>query len=81
VAGKVAGRLLDAGLPAATPIAVIENATRSERRLFAGTLAELPALADHRDVNGPALILIGEAVAHGALAGAEPLTLCEALAA
>ena len=81
VAGKVAGRLLDAGLPAATPVAVIENATRDERRLFAGTLAELPALADHRDLNGPALILIGEAVARGALAGAEPLARLDSLAA
>ena len=81
VAGKVAGRLLDAGLPAATPVAVIENATRDGRRLFAGTLAELPAFASHDDVTGPALILIGEAVAHGALAGAEPLARRETLAA
>jgi uroporphyrin-III C-methyltransferase/precorrin-2 dehydrogenase/sirohydrochlorin ferrochelatase len=81
VAGKVAGRLLEAGLPAATPVAVIENATRNERRLFAGTLAELPALAAHRDVTGPALILIGEAVARGALADAEPLAVYETLAA
>jgi uroporphyrin-III C-methyltransferase/precorrin-2 dehydrogenase/sirohydrochlorin ferrochelatase len=81
VAGKVAGRLLEAGLPAATPVAVIENATRNERRLFAGTLAELPALAAHRDVTGPALILIGEAVARGALADAEPLAAYETLAA
>ncbi len=81
VAGKVAGRLLDAGLPAATPVAVIENATRDEQRLFAGTLAELPALADHRDVTGPALILIGEAVARGALADAEPLARRQTLAA
>ena len=81
VAGKVAGRLLDAGLAAATPVAVIENATRNERRLFAGTLAELPALADHRDLNGPALILIGEAVARGALADAEPLARLDSMAA
>jgi uroporphyrin-III C-methyltransferase/precorrin-2 dehydrogenase/sirohydrochlorin ferrochelatase len=81
VAGKVAGRLLDAGLPAATPVAVIENATREGRRLFAGTLADLPALADHHDVTGPALILIGEAVARGALSDAEPLARLKALAA
>jgi len=81
VAGKVSGRLLDAGLPAATPVAVIENAARDERRLFAGTLADLPALADHCDVTGPALILIGGAVARGALADAEPLAPCETLAA
>jgi len=81
VAGKVAGRLLEAGLAATTPVVVIENATRDERRLFAGALADLPALADHRDVTGPALILIGQAVAQGALADAEPLAACETLAA
>ncbi len=81
VAGKVAGRLLEAGMPSATPVAVIENATRDERRLLTGSLADLPALADHRDVTGPALILIGEAVARGALAGAEPLARHKTLAA
>lgn len=81
VAGKVAKRLLDAGLPATTPVAVIENATRNDQRLFAGTLADLPALGDHRDVTGPALILIGEAVGQGALADAEPLARRETLAA
>jgi uroporphyrin-III C-methyltransferase/precorrin-2 dehydrogenase/sirohydrochlorin ferrochelatase len=81
VAGKVAGRLLEAGLAAATPVAVIENATRNERRLFAGTLAELPGFANHCDVTGPALILIGQAVARGALADAEPLARLDSLAA
>ncbi|HSG95707.1 MAG TPA: siroheme synthase CysG, partial [Afifellaceae bacterium] len=81
VAGQVAGRLLDAGLPPATPVAVIENATRDERRLFAGALADLPAFAGYGDVTGPALILIGEAVCRGALAGAEPLARRETLAA
>ncbi len=81
VAGAVAGRLLEAGLPAATPVAVIENATRDGRRLFAGTLADLPAFASHDDVTGPALILIGEAVAEGALGHAEPLARRARLAA
>ena len=81
VAGKVAERLLEAGLAAATPVAVIENATRHERRILAGTLADLPALAGHRCLTGPVLILIGEAVACGALSGTEPLAPCAAVAA
>ena len=81
VAGKVAERLLEAGLAAATPVAVIENATRHERRILAGTLADLPALAGHRCLAGPVLILIGEAVACGALSGTEPLAPCAAVAA
>ncbi len=66
-------RLIDAGLGAATPVVVIENATLPERRLFAGALRDLAAIADRTDIAGPTLILIGEAVADGALECAEPL--------
>jgi uroporphyrin-III C-methyltransferase / precorrin-2 dehydrogenase / sirohydrochlorin ferrochelatase len=73
VAASVAPRLIDAGLGAATPVVVIENATLPERRLFAGALRDLAAIADRTDIAGPTLILIGEAVADGALECAEPL--------
>ena len=51
VAAKVAARLIEAGLAAATPVAVIENASRPDRRAYAGRLDELgadrrPARAD-----------------------------------
>ena len=73
VAAGVAARLMEAGLGAGTPVAVIENATLPERRVFAGTLRDLPAFAGRAEVDGPALILIGAAVGEGALAEAEPL--------
>jgi uroporphyrin-III C-methyltransferase/precorrin-2 dehydrogenase/sirohydrochlorin ferrochelatase len=73
VAGDVAARLMQAGLSAATPVAIVENATLPERRLFAGRLADLAAFADRGNVDGPALILIGPAAAEGALHAAEPL--------
>ena len=73
VAAEVAARLIQAGLSSATPAAVIENATLADRRLFAGSLADLAAFAIRADVDGPALILIGRAAAEGALALAEPL--------
>ena len=78
VAAQVAGRLLQAGLAAATPVAVIESATLAERRIFAGRLTDLVAFAHRDDLEGPALILIGRAVAEGALASAEPLALARA---
>jgi len=81
VAGRIAERLIAAGLAAATPVAVIENATLPDRRLFAGSLGELPGFAAREDVDGPALILIGEAAAEGALAQAEPLAAARVLAA
>ena len=73
VAARIAARLTEAGLSAATPVSVIENATLPHRRIFAGALAELIGFAERGDVDGPALILIGAAAGEGALALAEPL--------
>ena len=44
VAASVAGRLMEAGLPAETTVAVIENASRRDKRLLHGTLKDLPDL-------------------------------------
>jgi uroporphyrin-III C-methyltransferase/precorrin-2 dehydrogenase/sirohydrochlorin ferrochelatase len=81
VAGRVAARLMEAGLGADTPVAVIENATLLERRMFAGTLGRLEAFAGSGDGDGPALILIGRAAAEGTLSVAEPLSPAHARAA
>jgi uroporphyrin-III C-methyltransferase/precorrin-2 dehydrogenase/sirohydrochlorin ferrochelatase len=80
VADGVAARLLAGGLPASTPALAVEQAGRDTRRLFAGALADLPALAARDDLAGPVLILVGPAVAHGDLAQAEPF-LADLLAA
>jgi uroporphyrin-III C-methyltransferase/precorrin-2 dehydrogenase/sirohydrochlorin ferrochelatase len=81
VAAEAAERLMEAGLSADTPVALIANASRPDRRVLAGTLADLGIQPAAADVSGPALILIGAAVAEGALAGAEPLRAAEAIAA
>jgi uroporphyrin-III C-methyltransferase/precorrin-2 dehydrogenase/sirohydrochlorin ferrochelatase len=81
VAAEVAARLVTAGLDAATPVAVIENATLPDRRLFSGMLADLAAFAERTDVQGPTLILIGRAVAEAALGEAEPLVSARVMAA
>lgn len=59
VAGEIADLLVEAGLEENTPVAVIENASRSTQRVFAGSISELGALSNRSDVNGPALIIIG----------------------
>ncbi len=79
VAAKVAARLIEAGLNASTPVAVIENASRSDSRAYAGRLDELAALAE-RTADGPALIIVGDVVAAGAVKGA-PARLAELAAA
>lgn len=70
VAARISARLIEAGLAAATPVAVLENASLPDRRSWQGDLGDLAALPTDGDA-GPALIVIGRAVAQGALADAE----------
>ncbi len=58
--GTVARRLIEHGLPAATPVAIIENGTRPEQRIVTGRLEELPHRLQDAGITGPALIIIGE---------------------
>ena len=62
-AAEVAARLIEAGLSPDTAVAVAENASRPEKRLFHGTLADLPHLAAHAELDGPVMTVIGDAVA------------------
>jgi uroporphyrin-III C-methyltransferase / precorrin-2 dehydrogenase / sirohydrochlorin ferrochelatase len=68
----IAGRLMANGLPEATPVALVENATRRDERIRTTTLARLGKQSACAD--GPVLIIIGRAVAAAAAAGgqAEP---------
>lgn len=81
VAASVADRLADAGLDRATPVAVVENASRSNERAFTGSLADLAGLGDRDDIAGPVLIVIGAVVAHAALDKPSPLLVAQAEAA
>ncbi len=74
VAADVAERLLEAGLPAETPVAVVENASRIDARLFHGTLKDLPDLNEIEEITGPTMVIIGEAVAGADISRAEPLS-------
>ena len=74
VAADVANRLLDAGLPEETPVAVVENASRQDARLFHGTLKDLPDLNEIEEITGPTMVIIGEAVAGADISRAEPLS-------
>ncbi|WP_422384971.1 siroheme synthase CysG [Roseibium album] len=73
VAAAVAGKMIGAGLKPQTPVAVVENAAHADERLFAGTLSELAVLSNRAEIEGPVLIVIGEAVGHAALHKAETL--------
>jgi uroporphyrin-III C-methyltransferase len=58
-AASIAAALIAAGKPAATPVAVVENASLPEVSLRSGTLGSLELLMAS-PCGGPALILVGE---------------------
>ncbi len=74
VAASVAERLMGAGLSADTTVAVIENASRADRKLLHGVLSELPDLEARDDLAGPVMVIIGEAVAGANFEKSEPLS-------
>ncbi|KMK66878.1 siroheme synthase CysG [Puniceibacterium sp. IMCC21224] len=55
----IQGRLIMHGADPATPVTVIENASRADQRVIASTLASLPADLTAAGLSGPALTLYG----------------------
>ena len=53
------GRLLMHGALAATPVTIVENASRAEARTLASTLATLASDLDSANLSGPAILLYG----------------------
>lgn len=72
-AKTIATRLIDNGLAAATPVAVIENGTLPTQRTVTGTLGELGTLVCRQNVRSPALLLIGDVVAQADITAVEQL--------
>jgi uroporphyrin-III C-methyltransferase/precorrin-2 dehydrogenase/sirohydrochlorin ferrochelatase len=70
-AADIADRLRAAGLAARTPVAVVQNGTRSDQRVSTGTLDDLGALAAAHAGQGPALLVIGDVAAYAAVEHSE----------
>ena len=64
---------MQAGLAAETTVAVVENASRSDRRLLHGILRDLPDLQHRYELTGPVMVIIGDAVAGANFELSEPL--------
>ncbi|MEM0912425.1 MAG: siroheme synthase CysG, partial [Pseudomonadota bacterium] len=58
----IAKKLVEYGLDDATPVALIENATRENQRVVTGQLSNIDAIAQQEEVKPPALIIIGGVV-------------------
>ena len=62
------------GLPASTPVALIQQGTTANQKVFLSTLAEMPALIRRESIQAPTLIIVGEVVRlHDKLNWFEPL--------
>jgi uroporphyrin-III C-methyltransferase / precorrin-2 dehydrogenase / sirohydrochlorin ferrochelatase len=60
--GAAAAALIEHGKPASTPAAVIESGFTDRQRATTGTLASIADLARERDVQPPAVVVIGDVV-------------------
>jgi uroporphyrin-III C-methyltransferase / precorrin-2 dehydrogenase / sirohydrochlorin ferrochelatase len=70
---ELVARAVEAGLEAATPAIAVERATRSDERIIAATIADLPARLAAEPPSGPVVVLIGRVFADYAAAGAAPV--------
>lgn len=59
-AGAIAAALIDAGMPRATPVAVIQEGTMDSERSFRCELAELGRKMQEWEIKPPAVYVIGE---------------------
>ena len=74
----VQGRLLMHDADGETPITVIENASRSDQKIVATTLAGLPDALKDANITGPAILFLGLAPRE-ALAATDTLPQSEAM--
>ncbi|MBV6650145.1 MAG: uroporphyrinogen-III C-methyltransferase, partial [Hoeflea sp.] len=51
----------------------VENASRGDRRLFHGTLADLPGLEHRSELAGPVMVVIGDSVAGASFENSIPI--------
>jgi uroporphyrin-III C-methyltransferase len=59
-AEAIADKLVGDGLSGATPVAVVENASRPTMRVLRGQLESLGDLVARNRVKSPAVIIVGE---------------------
>jgi siroheme synthase len=58
----ISRQLIAHGLAADTPVALVQQGTTPEQRVYIVTLASLPDLAERRQVKPPTIIIVGTVV-------------------
>jgi uroporphyrin-III C-methyltransferase len=64
--------LVRGGRSPATPVAVVSRATLADERVIVGTLDDIASLATAAAIEAPALLVVGEVVAHRVVSPAHP---------
>lgn len=59
---QICTQLIAHGRAAETPVALIEQGTTQQQRVYTGTLASLPELLAQQQVQAPTLVIVGEVV-------------------
>ena len=60
---EIARRLVEEGRPSDQPVAVVERGTTPQQRVTVGTLATIAQLAIEREVENPAVVVVGDVAA------------------
>ncbi|HXQ42747.1 MAG TPA: siroheme synthase CysG [Candidatus Udaeobacter sp.] len=76
-AGLISRRLIEGGLPANTPVAVVENGTLPDQRGALGRLAALKSLIRATGIEGPAIVFVGDAAAEASVGSEAPRQLAQ----
>jgi uroporphyrin-III C-methyltransferase/precorrin-2 dehydrogenase/sirohydrochlorin ferrochelatase len=58
----LSAKLIEHGLPASWPAALVEEGTSARQRVIVGTLGDLPAKVEAAGVSGASLVIVGEVV-------------------
>ncbi|MCP1272865.1 siroheme synthase CysG [Gluconobacter albidus] len=61
---QLAAGLLEKGLPADWPVAIVERGTQPSQRVLTGTLSTIAQQAAEARVKSPALVIVGQVVRH-----------------
>ena len=59
---EISALLIEHGMAADTPAALVENATLPSQRVITGTIGDLPMRAREAQVEGPSTVIVGEVV-------------------
>ena len=58
----LAGQLIDHGMPGDTPVAVVEQGTTPEQKVYIATLESLPQTVRTNEIKPPSMVIVGEVV-------------------